>query len=97
MVTDRLGPTTIFDILYRLRIKSNYRDVQTFMEADINFVEFHRCLQTVVGYLNFIHEAYIAKALGKNRFTALMNDFPNHPTDSVIKARWERHILPLLA
>lgn len=95
-ITDKLGPTTIFDMLYRLRIKANYRDVQTFMEADIDFLKFHQYLQTVVGYLNFIHEAYMAKAIGKNRFAALVKGFPNHPSDSIIQARWEQRILPLL-
>jgi hypothetical protein len=33
--------TTILNVIYRLRIKANYHDIETFMNADINFNEFH--------------------------------------------------------
>lgn len=89
--------TTLFHFLYRMRLKANYQDIQSFIEAEINFVEFHNCLQAVVGYLNFVHESYVAKCLGKEVFDELVSSFPRHPsTNPVVIERWEGTIKNIL-
>lgn len=93
-IIDNIGPTSLFDILYRLRIKANYNDIESFMNADIDFEKFHHCLIHVVGYLNFVHEAYLAKALGPKKYAALLNGFPAHLRDSFIRTRYEDRIIP---
>lgn len=89
--------TTLFHFLYRMRLKANYQDIQTFIEAEIDFVEFHNCLQAVVGYLNFVHESYVAKCLGRDEFNELVYSFPCHPsTNPVVVERWEGAIKNIL-
>lgn len=95
-ITKNLGPTSLFDILYRLRIKANYNDIETFMHADINFQQFHECLTGIVGYLNFVHECYLAKAIGYKKYEIILNSFPAHLSDSFVKRRYEEHILNLI-
>ncbi|MBW3131177.1 hypothetical protein [Hymenobacter profundi] len=89
--------TTLFDFLYRLRLKANYSDVQMLIEAEIDFVEFHSCIHKIVSYINFIHEAYIAKSIGYKKFNELVINFPKHPVlEPIVLNRWQREISPLL-
>ncbi len=89
--------TTLFHFLYRMRLKANYQDIQTFIDAEIDFSEFHACMQAIVGYLNFVHEAYIAKCLGKDAFDKLVHSFTRHPASNpVVIERWETSIKDIL-
>jgi hypothetical protein len=63
--------------LYRLRIKVNYHDVETFIHADINFKIFHESLGGIIDYINFVHEAYIVKVIGNKEYENILNKFPN--------------------
>ncbi|MCY7352578.1 MAG: hypothetical protein LH606_18300 [Cytophagaceae bacterium] len=63
-LTPLLGPTTFYDLLARLRISDNYREVERYVEADIDFQLFHQSLVQVVETLNGVHETYVARALG---------------------------------
>ncbi|WP_018476276.1 hypothetical protein [Pontibacter roseus] len=92
LITDNLGPTTMFDILYRLRIKANYNDIESFMHAEIDFTQFHNCLISIVNYLNFMHEAYLAKAIGYRKYLNIVETFPGHSKDNFVRARYEERI-----
>lgn len=63
-VSTKLGYTSILNLLYRKRIKSNYRDIETFLAPNIEPAQIIGSLIHIVSCLNFIHEAYIAKAIG---------------------------------
>lgn len=67
--------TTVLNLLYRLRIKANYHDIQTFINADIDFEDFHSNLGSIIYYINFVHEAYIVKAIGEEIFTEILEKF----------------------
>jgi hypothetical protein len=67
--------TSVLNILYRLRIKANYHDVQTFIDAEINFKSFQESLLKIVNCLNFIHEAYIAKCIGMEAYENIIDEF----------------------
>ncbi|MEJ7661240.1 MAG: hypothetical protein WKG07_17375 [Hymenobacter sp.] len=71
-ITWRLGYTTIFDLLGRLRISQSSREIERYVEADIDFRLFHSSLLNIVSYLNGIHETYVAKALGLERYRQLV-------------------------
>lgn len=88
--------TSLFNILYRLRIKANYQDIETFINADIDFQKFHDSLGKIIYYLNFVHEAYIAKAIGINSYEKMLIDFPNHMTNDTAKERFKIHIKPMI-
>lgn len=67
--------TSILNILYRLRIKANYHDVQTFIDAEIDFKSFQESLLKIVYCLNFVHEAYIAKCMGIKAYESIVDEF----------------------
>lgn len=77
-LTWRLGYTTFFDLLTRLKISSNSREIERFTEADINFRLFYQSLMNLVSYINFIHESYVAKAMGLEKYQAFLEQLPPH-------------------
>jgi len=87
--------TSVFNLLYRLRIKANYRDIESFINADIDFKSFHACLGELIYYLNFLHEAYVAKAIGLAKYEKILNEFPSHLNKDTAIKRFEENIKPL--
>lgn len=78
--------TSVMNLLYRLRIKANYHDVDAFIHANIDFKTFHKALSSIVYHLNFVHEAYIYKCIGKTEYENIVNSFPVHLcTDLALK------------
>jgi hypothetical protein len=73
-----LPQTTILNLLYRLRIKANYQDIESFIHADINFKEFHKFIGEVMFYLNYVHESYILKVVGETDYLRILNGFSKH-------------------
>lgn len=64
-VSQGLGPTSLLSLLYRKRIKANYRDIDTFLHPELNPATLYRNLLCIVGALNVTHEAMIGVALGR--------------------------------
>jgi hypothetical protein len=87
--------TSVFNLLYRLRIKANYRDIESFINADIDFKAFHSSLGELIYYLNFVHESYIAKAIGLEEYVKILKGFPSHLNESTAIKRFEENIKPL--
>lgn len=71
--------TTIFHFLYRLRIKSNYKNAELFMvEApEIKIKSFSDCLSFVVYVTNLVLENIIISKIGMASFETIVNKFNN--------------------
>jgi len=96
LIYNHLHYTSIMNLLYRLRIKANYHDIDSFLNADINFRQFHELLTGIINYLNFVHEAFIAKKIGSENYHEIINDFPEHMFDENAETRFNNKIRPLL-
>jgi hypothetical protein len=96
-ITWRVGYTTFFDLLGRLQISGSHREIERFVEADIDFNLFHTSLLEIVSYLNGIHETYVAQALGLEKYREILADLPLHLQDSFVVARFREKIEPKLA
>ncbi|AHM62737.1 hypothetical protein D770_22450 [Flammeovirgaceae bacterium 311] len=94
-ITWRLGYTTFFDLLGRLQISSSRKEIERFVEADIDFKLFHQSLLQIVSYLNGIHEAYIAKAIGLEKYQQLVDGLPSHLQNGFVAVRLRERIAPL--
>lgn len=92
MIYTSIPETTILNFIYRLRIKANYHDIQSFIDADINFRSFNESLAYTINYLNWIHESYIVKCIGKSEYEKLLNGFPNLANNNSPKKRYESMI-----
>lgn len=63
-ISMRLGPTSLMSLLYRKRIKANYRDIDTFLHDELKVETLYEHVLRTVGALNFVHEVLIASVLG---------------------------------
>ncbi|MHA6247085.1 hypothetical protein ACXYMU_04050 [Pontibacter sp. CAU 1760] len=95
-LTWRLGYTSIFDLMARLRISSSHREIERFVQADIDFKLFHESLLQIVSYLNGVHESYVAQAMGITQYEAFVQELPKHLQHSFVAARMHERIKPLL-
>ena len=95
-ITWRLGYTTIFDLLGRLRISQTSREIERFIEAEIDFKLFHQSLLNIVSYLNGIHETYVAQAVGLERYQQLVDELPKHLQHSFVVDRLRTRVQPTI-
>ncbi|WP_242926894.1 hypothetical protein [Pontibacter vulgaris] len=95
-LTWRVGYTTLFDLLSRLRISNSHREIERFVQADIDFKLFHESLLEIVSYLNGIHECYVAQAMGLQQYEAFVQELPKHLQNSFVTARLHDKVQPLL-
>jgi hypothetical protein len=84
--------TSILNIMYRLRIKANYQNIKTFIDANIDFKEFNNSITYIVKYINFVHEAYIAKAIGKKAYEKIVYEFPERLNEKTSLKRYNKII-----
>lgn len=95
-ITWRLGYTTFFDLLSRLRISASNKEIERFVEADIDFKLFHESLIAIVSYLNGLHESYVAKAIGLQKYQELVAGLPLHLQNGFVATRLREKIEPIL-
>jgi hypothetical protein len=95
IIYSSIPETTILNIMYRLRIKANYHDIETFINAEIDFVAFHKSLGSIIFYLNFIHEAYLHKVIGDDNYQKILNEFNGHILDDKAQYRYREIISKL--
>lgn len=79
-VSESLGRTSLLSLLYRKRIKSNYQEIDTFLNPNINADTLFADLIHVASCLNFTHEALIARAIGLPAYRQLQGGLPSIPT-----------------
>jgi len=94
-ITWRLGYTTLFDLLSRLRISASNKEIDRFVEADIDFKLFHESLLEIVSYLNGIHESYVAQAIGLEKYQEIVAALPAHLQNTFVTDRLRIKIEPL--
>lgn len=87
LIYNQMPETTLLNFIYRLRIKANYQDIETFIDADLDFKVFHEKIGIVVSYINFVHEAYFSKAVGIESYEKIFNSFNGHVFDDKAKRR----------
>jgi hypothetical protein len=89
LIYNKIPETTLLNLIYRLRIKANYHDIETFINADLDFKKFHESIGKVISYLNFVHEAYFCKAVGIEEYEKIIKPFSGHVFDNLALKRFE--------
>jgi len=77
-ILKNMHPTTIFDCLFRLRIRSNYHDSEIFMPNIVSKNEalaFNESLRTICSHSLLIFEILISGYIKSNQYTKITNDF----------------------
>ena len=89
----RIGYTTVFDLLSRLRISPGHREIERFIEADIDVALFHESLLGIVEYLNFVHEAYVVWAFGTDTYQEWLNGLPDYLRGGFVAERFAQRMV----
>lgn len=92
----QIGYTTYFDMLSRLRISSTNREIERFVDSEIDVKLFHQSLVNIVSHVNAVHEVYIAKALGIDGYRQLVAKLPTYLQESFVRERMNTIIAPML-
>jgi hypothetical protein len=80
-----LGHTSFMSFLYRKRIKTNYRDIESIIAPELNADDIFSYIIQVVNCLHLIHEAYIAQALGFQAYKTLCDSVPTVAAQPTIR------------
>jgi len=96
LLAKKIGYTTFFDMLSRLRISSTNREIERFVDSEIDVKLFHQSLVSIVAHVNSVHEAYIAKALGLDAYRQLVARLPSYLQESFVRERMNTIIAPML-
>ncbi len=91
----KIGYTTYFDMLSRLRISSTNREIERFVDSEIDVKLFHQSLVNIVSHVNAIHEAYIAHALGMDAYRQLVTKLPSYLQESFVRERMNTIVAPM--
>lgn len=94
-IYESIPQTSLLNIMYRLRIKANYHDIETFLNADIDFHVFHNCLCSIVSYLNLVHEAYILKAIGNSSYEKILTGFKGQLNKELSMKRYSEILISI--
>lgn len=92
----RVGYTTVFHLLQRLVVSTNQREIERFVVAEIDVALFHQSLLSVIGYVNFVHEAYVAQAVGPEVYESWVSELPDYLQDGFVAERYRQRIAPML-
>ncbi|GAA4399966.1 hypothetical protein GCM10023187_12580 [Nibrella viscosa] len=93
----QIGYTTYFDMLSRLRISSTNREIERFVDSEIDVKLFHQSLVNIVSHINAVHEIYIAKALGVAGYKQLIAKLPSYLQEGFVRERLHQLIEPMLS
>lgn len=94
-VVSGVPPTSLFDALYRLRIRSNYADADSFLLSldDVGKAkEFNQSICSICWWTLLLIETLNARYLGKPKFGAIVDGFLKHEggtrSEQLIQRRW---------
>ncbi len=80
-LVNNLAPTSFFNVLYRLRLRSNYEDADSFLvsiqETD-EALRFNKALKKISWCTLFTLETLIARYIKKTKFEEIVHSFQKH-------------------
>jgi hypothetical protein len=88
-VSSSIGITSILDILYRKRIKANYQDVNVFTYKKLKGKDVLENLCIVVDRMNLVNEAYVAKAIGLEKYKKIVKNYLKRTPNTTLEKRFE--------
>lgn len=71
-LSKKVGPTSVFSLLYRYRIRANYGDIDTLLSQNLQCDIVFESLLHVTQSLNFVHEALMKRKMGTEQFERVL-------------------------
>lgn len=92
-ISRKIGATSLINLLYRKRIKGNYREIDTFLSESIKTKEIIESLIKIVAHLNTIHEYHLLKLVGEDKFVFTIGSYFSDSENNFVRARMEKYLL----
>lgn len=80
-INERIHPTSVFDFLYRLRLRSNYEDADIFFLGERDNTSITNYFRAILGITNhtlFSVETLIKRNIGKKNFYLIIDSFKSN-------------------
>jgi uncharacterized protein (UPF0332 family) len=90
IVASKIKETNFLHLLYRKRIKSNYRDIDSFTYENLKAHSIHKSLIGIVKNLNFVHEMYIYKIIGSETYLQFYQEYTKGKEMDFLDRRFEK-------
>ena len=77
-IANRLVPTTVFDVFWRLRVRANYKDAESFVMVTglpAWHREFHDALISLTDLTTLLVENLVVQQVGLDAYKRIANDF----------------------
>jgi hypothetical protein len=84
-VAGRVPATTVFDFLWRLRVRSNYHGVEPYLMAHVADAwqhEFYESIRLVSHLSSLMFDTWLAQRLGRDRYADAIDDFMQYRGNS---------------
>ena len=95
-IIQNLPPTSLFQCFYRMRIRANYTDADSFLMSIVKTSDskrFYECQTNILWHVLLNIELLIARYMGKSAFKKIMDDFLTYDTtnisDALVRCRYE--------
>jgi hypothetical protein len=92
---NNMEPTSLFHCLYRLRLRSNYADADSFLlnVDDARVAQrFHSSIRTVCWSIMLVLELLVARYIKKKEFDSIVSEFSKYDkserSSMLVQARW---------
>jgi hypothetical protein len=72
--SEALGKTGLLHLLYRKRIKANYREMDAFLDSGFPPKTLWQSLKNIVSAVGYVHECLICRAVGKGWYRATIDE-----------------------
>ena len=98
-IADAAPPTTMFDFLWRLRVRSNYEGVEPYLMAHVSDVwqrEFYDSIRLTAHLSSLMFDCWLAQKIGRDRYAAAVDDFMQYRGNSPEPVRFLEHRRALL-
>lgn len=77
-ISQAVPPTTIFDFLWRLRVRSNYRGVEHFLMTNVPdswHQEYYEAIRLLTHLSSLLFDCWLAQKIGRNQYGAAVDEF----------------------
>jgi hypothetical protein len=94
-IAANLAPTSLFDCLWRLRIKSNYGNIDPYLVtwiSESDHVAFNRALRRVTAATMGLLELYIIRRIGRSDFESLAQEFVSNDSAGMTGPTLQRRL-----
>ena len=95
IIVKNLSPTSLFDALYRLRIRSNYQDADSVLltlDLPESAKTYNYGLRSVTWYTMLLFETLIARYLGRRAYESIVDEFAGYDlgkaSEYLVQRRW---------